>query len=114
MWSLYIDEIAFPASRFEDTTLYHIQAVHWIEEYGVMPGLGNLHNRFAYNSAFMPLQALFSLRWLIGNSLHTLNGFICCVFLVYARSSNHLIKGGEALSVGFLKICHYYLYMYES
>ena len=34
-----------------DTGLYHAQAIRWIEEYGVVPGLGNLHSRFAYNSA---------------------------------------------------------------
>lgn len=44
-----------------DTGLYHAQAIRWIEDYGVVPGLGNLHMRLAYNSAFMSLQALFSL-----------------------------------------------------
>ena len=75
-----------------DTSLYHFQAIKWIEEYGVVPGLGNLHNRFAYNSAFMPLQALFSFEWLIGQSLHTVNGFLCCFFLVYALVTNRLWK----------------------
>lgn len=67
-----------------DTSLYHYQAIKWIEEYGVVPGLGNLHNRFAYNSAFMALQALFSFEWLVGQSLHTVNGFVCCFFMIYA------------------------------
>lgn len=58
-----------------DTYLYHAQAIRWIEEYGVVPGLGNLHNRLAYNSSFMCLQALFSLKWLTGVSQHTVNGF---------------------------------------
>lgn len=35
-----------------DTDLYHAQAIRWIEEFGAVKGLGNLHNRFAYNSAF--------------------------------------------------------------
>ncbi len=67
-----------------DTGLYHAQAIRWIEEYGVVPGLGNLHMRFAYNSAFMCLQALFSLQWLVGRSLHTVNGFCCALMAVYA------------------------------
>lgn len=67
-----------------DTGLYHAQAIRWIEEYGVVPGLGNLHMRLAYNSAFMSLQALFSLEWLVGQSLHTLNGFFCLCALLYA------------------------------
>lgn len=35
-----------------DSYLYHAQSIRWIEEYGVVPGLGNLHNRLAYNSSF--------------------------------------------------------------
>lgn len=67
-----------------DTGLYHAQAIRWIEEYGIVPGLGNLHTRLAYNSAFMSLQALFSLKWLLGQSLHTLNGFFCLFCIGYA------------------------------
>jgi hypothetical protein len=26
--------------------LYHVQAVKWINEYGSVPGLGNLHHRW--------------------------------------------------------------------
>lgn len=70
-----------------DTYLYHAQAIHWIEKYGVVAGLGNLHNRFAYNSAFLVVQALFSLKALGGVSFHTLNGFISVVFIVYALTT---------------------------
>lgn len=66
-----------------DTYLYHAQAIHWIEEYSVVPGLGNLHFRLAYNSAFMTLQALFSFAWLTGSSLHTMNGFVAVFLLLY-------------------------------
>lgn len=66
-----------------DTYLYHAQAIHWIEEYGVVPGLGNLHFRLAYNSAFMTLQALFSFKWLLGQSIHTVNGFVTLFMLGY-------------------------------
>lgn len=70
-----------------DTGLYHAQAIRWIEEYGVVPGLGNLQMRFAYNSAFMSLQALFSLGWLVGQSLHSLNGFFCFIGLTWALTT---------------------------
>lgn len=42
-----------------DTGLYHTQSIEWIQQYAVVPGLGNLHARFAFNSMFFPLQALF-------------------------------------------------------
>lgn len=87
-----------------DTSLYHAQAIRWIEEYGVVPGLGNLHNRFAYNSAFMVLQALFSMKWLAGQSLHTLNGFLCCMALIYSLLSNKLLIGKKPATSDFFKI----------
>lgn len=36
-----------------DSDLYHAQSIRWIEEYGIVPGLGNIHVRFAYNSSFL-------------------------------------------------------------
>src|SRR5688572_15778226 len=35
-----------------DTNIYHAQAIHWIESYPVVPGLGNLHGRLAFNSSW--------------------------------------------------------------
>jgi hypothetical protein len=59
-----------------DSDLYHAQSIQWIEEYGIVKGLGNIHVRFAYNSSFFALQALYSMKFLIGDSLHAVNGFI--------------------------------------
>lgn len=58
-----------------DSDLYHAQSIRWIEEYGVVPGLGNIHVRFAYNSSFFALSALYSMKFLGGQSLHAVNGF---------------------------------------
>lgn len=62
-----------------DTGLYHAQAIHWIESFGVVKGLGNLHVRLAYNSAAFPLCALYSFSFLKGQSFHTVSGFFCLV-----------------------------------
>lgn len=86
-----------------DTGLYHAQAIRWIEEYGVVPGLGNLHMRLAYNSAFMSLQALFSLGWLVGQSIHSLNGFFCLAALVYVCATVRLWGEGSLRTSDFLK-----------
>ena len=62
-----------------DSDLYHAQSIHWIEAYGVVKGLANLHNRLGYNSALFPLSALFSFHWLPGadgQSFHVVNGFL--------------------------------------
>ena len=58
-----------------DTNLYHAQAIRWIEQYGIVPGLANLQSRFGYNSAEFALNALYSLVWYVGQSLHCTAGF---------------------------------------
>ena len=59
-----------------DSDLYHAQSIRWIEEYGIVKGLGNIHVRFAYNSSFFALSALYSMKFLTGHSLHTVNGLM--------------------------------------
>lgn len=59
-----------------DSDLYHAQSIRWIEEYGVVKGLGNLHVRFGYNSSLFALQALYSMKFMLGQSLHAVNGFM--------------------------------------
>lgn len=59
-----------------DTSLYHAQSIRWIEEFGVVPGLGNLHSRLAYNSASFCLSALYSMAFLGGRSYHCCAGFL--------------------------------------
>lgn len=57
-----------------DTGLYHAQSIRWIEEFGVVKGLGNLHCRLAYNSASFSLSALYSFSFLGGQSFHCTAG----------------------------------------
>lgn len=95
-----------------DTGLYHSQAIRWIEEYAVVPGLGNLHMRLAYNSAFMCLQALFSLEWLVGQSLHTLNGFFCLAALAYVCFTLR-IRGKESCQISDLLKCMMLLFVVQ-
>lgn len=55
LWLLCVSALLFAlggAARitYNDTLIYHTQAIRWIQEYAVVPGLGNLHTRFAFNS----------------------------------------------------------------
>ena len=93
-----------------DTGLYHAQSIRWIEEYGVVKGLGNLHCRLAYNSASFALSALYSMAFLGGRSFHCCAGFLA--FLLAAIC----LKMGDHLRLGWLKtsdfarvMCVYYL-----
>lgn len=87
-----------------DTDLYHAQMIRWIEEYGVVKGLGNLHNRFAYNSSFFCLQALFSLKFMLGISLHTVNGFVCFLILGYSILSLNIFKRRRLMVSDIIKL----------
>ncbi len=92
-----------PASHY-DTDLYHAQSIRWIEEYGIVPGLGNLHHRLAYNSAFFSLQALFSWRFILGRSLHCVNGFVFLFFISYAICTAKVFKYKKFFVSDFLRI----------
>lgn len=79
--------VAFYTSRgieHHDTGLYHAQMIRWIEEYGIVKGLGNLFCNYAYNSSFFCFTAFFSMKFLLGISLHTTNGFIAIVMCIFA------------------------------
>lgn len=65
-----------------DTDLYHAQSIRWIEEYGVVKGLGNLQTRLAYNSAAFCLSALFSFCFLGIQSFHTLAGLYAFILML--------------------------------
>jgi len=65
-----------------DTGLYHAQSIKWIEEYGVVFGLGNLHTRLAYNSAAFALNALYSFSFLGSQSFHVTAAF-CALLLAF-------------------------------
>ena len=87
-----------------DTGLYHAQAIRWIEEYGVVPGLANLHSRFGYNSASFALSAFFSETWLIGRP--TLRGWIFCAAVRVNARQGLWHFGNE-------KKCEYRIFIYR-
>ncbi len=85
IWSVALFIILFLVILFEtsayipknyDTASYHAQAIRWIENFPVIPGLGNLNKHFAYNSNWLVASALFSFSFLKIQSFHVLNGFI--------------------------------------
>jgi len=63
-----------------DTQSYHVQNIQWIRKYAVVPGLGNLHDRFAFNSMFFVISALFTFQ-IKDILIFPLNG-ICYIILI--------------------------------
>lgn len=61
-----------------DHGLYHMQTVKWISSYAIVPGLGNLHHRLAFNNANFLYAAMLNWGPLEGRSY-----FIAGPLLVY-------------------------------
>jgi hypothetical protein len=77
-----------------DTILYHSQAIHWVEQYRAVPGLGNLHARLAFNSNWLVLNALFSFAFLGIQSFHVLPGiFLLVVLLHFLPGASGVLRG---------------------
>jgi len=77
-----------------DTGLYHAQAVKWINEYGTVPGLGNLHHRLAFNSSWFYFSAFFDILAFEGKTAHMVNTIPILLGLIICLSGfNNLLKG---------------------
>lgn len=95
-----------------DTGLYHAQSIRWIEEYGVVPGLGNLHSRLAYNSAAFCLSALYSMSFLGGQSYHCCAGFLAYLLALVCMEAFTRNRVKKPLLSDFARIISiYYLLM---
>ena len=86
-YGCFVLGMAFFTSRGEfhtDTNIYHAAAIRIYEEYGLVKGIGNLQLHYAYNSSYLAFASIFSLKWLLGYSLHTTTGFLETFMCLYA------------------------------
>lgn len=75
----------FKCSQFPfiiDNESYYIQTIKWINEYGYVKGLGNLHIYFGQTSPFHVLQAGFNFNFLTERS-NDLNGLLLNLSSIY-------------------------------
>lgn len=75
-----------------DAGLYHIQAIKWAEQYAVVPGLGNLHGRFAFNPSIFMLNAATSFRTIFDTGIYAINGVFLGVFLLWLLAQVYQTK----------------------
>jgi hypothetical protein len=67
---------ALQAPRNFDSALYHFQTMRWLSEYSIVPGLGNLHGRLAFNQSYFNLLAFLNIQPLGSKSYSTTGVFI--------------------------------------
>ncbi|KAA5539248.1 LIC_10190 family membrane protein [Adhaeribacter rhizoryzae] len=77
---LYVSYLATTTPVNDDSGIYHTQSIKWIEQYKVIPGLGNLAGRYAFNSSYFLWSALFSFSALVGQPIFALNSYLVLLF----------------------------------
>lgn len=86
-----------------DNMLYHFNTIKWINEYPIIPGLGNLHGRLAFNQIYFEIIALANLYpyWMHGTG--TINFFFLTLTIVTVlQISKTEIPHAQILTIGFL------------
>lgn len=84
VFSIFIFSL-FKCSQFPfviDNESYYIQTIKWLNEYGYVKGLGNLHIYFGQTSSFHVLQAGFNFNFLTDRS-NDINGFLLNLSSIY-------------------------------
>jgi hypothetical protein len=71
-----------------DSGLYHFNSIRWINEYAIIPGLGNLHGRLAFNQSFFTYVASLNLFPLFNHGHNLANSFL--FLLLFAELLHHM------------------------
>ncbi|MGC9453657.1 MAG: LIC_10190 family membrane protein [Phycisphaerae bacterium] len=91
--AVWLSNRAIGPCRHTDSGLYHLQVVRWYRSYPAVPGLGNLHRRYASNNANLLLAASLEAGPLAGRSAHVVNSL-----LIYALLMHGLAGAGRVFS----------------
>lgn len=102
--SLTVLEISTHRPSVSDTALYHAQTIRWFETYPAVPGLGNLHHRFAFNSSWLVLNAALSFSSFDVQSFRLVGGFFFLIAQLYFLGGLVELFQGNASWAGMFKV----------
>jgi hypothetical protein len=94
--ALWLSQLALGGVRNGDSGLYHQPVMHWSAEHAVVPGLGNLHVRFASNQSALLYAALCDAGPAPGIGSHTMNGLLILVLLAACVSGLFRVLSGAS------------------
>lgn len=95
-------------SNFIDNETYYIQTIKWLNEYGFVKGLVNLHVFFGQTSGWHITQSSFNYSFLTQN-FNDLNGFILLLINLFALTKLNLYEKNKnqlPLIIGVLPIAN--------
>jgi hypothetical protein len=78
--------------RNYDSGLYHFNSIRWINEYGVVAGLGNLHNRLAFNQSWFDFIAFLNFYPAFNKGYAVAGLFLLCLSVTQLLISYRKIK----------------------
>jgi len=90
VFSIWLANRATGAISPYDSGLYHLQIIKWISTHPVIPGLGNLHGRFAFNNSSFLYFALIDIGPWSNKSYHIANGVLLLV--LFSQILQSIIK----------------------
>ncbi len=64
-----------------DSGLYHLPFIKWATTFAIVPGLGNLQDRLAFNNPSLLVHAMLEVTPDLGVSAHLVNGFLCACWV---------------------------------
>lgn len=97
-----------------DNETYYIQTIKWINEYGLVPGLANLHLFFGQTSGWHIAQSAYSLSFLYEN-FNDLNGFLLLLlnFWAFERLHSYSVNKNKIdLAFGLLPLSYLFLFQF--
>jgi hypothetical protein len=97
-----------------DNETYYIQTIKWLNEYGFVPGLANLHLFFGQTSGWHITQSVFSFSFLY-DRFNDLNGFCLLIGNYWAFEKLHsyfVTKNKIELVFGLLPITYVFLFQF--
>lgn len=77
-----------------DNETYYIQTIQWLNEYGLVPGLANLHLFFGQTSGWHIAQSVYSLSFLYDN-FNDLNGFLLLMLTFWSFQQLHSYSASQ-------------------
>jgi hypothetical protein len=78
-----------------DSGLYHFTSLRWAASYPIVPGLGNLHYRIAFNSSYFLYAAILDIGPWAHKSHHLANGLLLFILLTELLSSSIKLLNDE-------------------
>lgn len=120
-WSFFISSLLIlaqcaTAPYIVDNDTYYVQTIKWLNEYGFVKGLANLHLFFGQTSAWHITQSVYNLNF-IYNRFNDLNGFLFLFFnfFVFMNWQRYLSTNNKvALVFALFPITYCFLFQFIS